>query len=110
MESQDKAEFEKREQERIRFEYELSQRPKDVQGRYIDILAGEQLRLAKEKGRPIFIPYEKRNYYLDVATRYKNSGEIEKVINMDRHWDNATTYDRKGNPRTPQAGAPDDLK
>lgn len=104
MEAQNKEILEKT-LEQKNFEDRLSRVPNGAREKYSRILLDEQLRRAKiNNHRPVSIPLEEREDYLELAKSDRSLDEIKMIIKMERDWKAATS--KKGRP--PIGGAQDD--
>ncbi len=86
------------------FDYNLRNSPKQVRETYSRVLLDENLRLAKENGKPVKIPLERREELLDIAQKHSFE-DARKIVKMDHDWDGATD---KETGRPPIGGAPND--
>ncbi|KKR89810.1 hypothetical protein A2434_00080 [Candidatus Woesebacteria bacterium RIFOXYC1_FULL_41_14] len=87
------------------FEERLAKSPQEVRERYSGILLDEQLRLAKEnKGRPVKVPLDVREHFLNMAISGRDVDSVRMSRNMAKYWEAATSKDG----RPPIGGAQDD--
>lgn len=86
------------------FDYDLRNSSKQARETYSRILLDENLRLAKENGKPVTIPIERREEFLVIAQSHTME-DARKIVKMDHDWDAAT--DRETG-RPPIGGAVND--